>query len=66
MNNLEIEPKKSEHEIVLFFLNNCGINVTSLENIDAIIPRETLLNDVLYEKLKVDIPKLRRRFAEMI
>ena len=66
MNNLEIsepepEPKseKSDQEIILFFLNNCGITTTSLENIEGIIPRENLLNDILYEKLKTDISKLK-------
>jgi hypothetical protein len=60
MNNLEEQDtNESKEKIVFYFLNNCGINVTSLENIDTIIPREILLNDVLYEKLKADIPKLK-------
>jgi hypothetical protein len=65
MNNLEPEPEpkqeleKTEQEIILFFLNNCGIATTSLENIGGIIPRENLLSDILYEKLKPDISKLK-------
>ena len=63
MNNLESEPEpeqeKSDQEIILFFLNNCGIATTSLDTIEGIIPRESLLNDILYEKLKPDISKLK-------
>ena len=66
MNNLELDLKlktetteKTDEEIVLFFLNSCGITTTSLENIEGIIPRENLLSDILYEKLKPDISKLK-------
>jgi len=46
---------------VLYFLNTCGIicdNLTELNG--SIVPRETLLNDSIYDKLKPDIPKLKQ------
>ena len=66
MNNLELDlklkqrqQKKQMKKLFYFFLNSCGITTTSLENIEGIIPRENLLSDILYEKLKPDISKLK-------
>jgi len=46
--------------MILYFLNASGIKCSNIEDINGtIIPREYLLNDQLYHKLKEDIPKLK-------
>ncbi len=63
MQNLEEEKKeeeKKENDIILYFFNSCGITCSNINDINGIIiPREKLLSDELYNKLKVDIPKLK-------
>jgi hypothetical protein len=52
--------EEKNNETILYFLNSCGIICSTVDEInDVIIPREKLLNDELYNKLKVDIPKLK-------
>lgn len=59
--------EKENHETIIYFLNCCGITCKTIDEIDgAIIPREKLLNDELYEKLKVDIPKLKYLLSSSI
>ena len=59
MDNLEKEDN-SEISIVLFFLNNCGIICSNLDELNGIVViRETLLSDAIYDKLKPELPKLK-------
>ena len=59
--------EKENHKTIIYFLNCCGITCKTIDEIDgAIIPREKLLNDELYEKLKLDIPKLKYLLSSSI
>ena len=52
--------KKTEIAIIIQILNNCGIICSTLNEIgNIIISRDKLLNKDIYEKLKLDIPKLK-------
>lgn len=63
MDNLEeatVSEKNVNDKMVLYFLNACGFICENIKDLDGIIvPRETLLSDALYDKLKKDIPKLK-------
>ena len=60
MDNLENNNQKEKLDMILYFLNASGIKCSNIEDINGtIIPREYLLNDQLYQKLKEDIPKLK-------
>ena len=61
MSNLDEEKKTvNKNEIILYFLNTCGITCSDINEInEIIIPREILLNNEIYNKLKDDIPKLK-------
>lgn len=62
MNNLDIDyvKDKTPEEVIIYFLNCCGISSDSLNNIEEIIiPRENLLNHDLYDKLFSYIPKIK-------
>ena len=60
MDNLENNNQKEKLDMILYFLNASGIKCSNIEDINgSIIPREYLLNDQLYQKLKEDIPKLK-------
>ena len=60
MDNLEKNNQKEKLDIILYFLNASGIKCSNIQEINGIIiPREYLLNDQLYQKLKEDIPKLK-------
>jgi hypothetical protein len=57
--NVEITP--------IYFLNKCGISCSDMNQLNGIIiPRETLLSDNLYDKLKNDIPKLKTTLSSSI
>ena len=58
MNSLS--PEESSNKLILDFLNKCEIKCADLDSlVGIIIPREQLLNIVLYDKVKCDIPKLK-------
>ena len=60
MNISDSELKQDHDKIILDFLNNCEIKGDTLENlVGIIIAREQLLNLILYEKIKCEIPKLK-------
>ena len=47
-------------KIIIYILNTCGILSNNLKELNGIIiPREILLNDSIYDKVKKDIPKLK-------
>ena len=51
---------EDQMDVILYFLNSCGIVCTNINEINGIIiPREKLLNHELYDKIKIDIPKLK-------
>ena len=59
-NNLN-ENNLNSNQIVIDFLNTCNISCDNLDMLSGIIiPREQLLNKDLYDKVKVDIPKLKK------
>jgi hypothetical protein len=61
--------KTEEHSsmLILDFLNKCEIKCTDLDSIvGIIIPREQLLNSVLYDKVRGDIPKLKGQLRSSI
>ena len=59
--------EKNEMAITIQILNNSGIICSSLEDIDGIIiSRDILLNKDVYEKLKLDIPKLKPYLSSTI
>ena len=66
----EIE-KKDDCELVIDhdkmikdFLNRCGIIFTEWNQLDGMaIPRDTLLSNVIYEKVKKDIVKLKELYS---
>jgi len=56
----QIKIIKTPEEIIIYFLNCCDIKCDSINDINGtIIPRETLLDYEIYEKMKKDIPKLK-------
>lgn len=56
----EKDPEVKKNETILYFLNTCGIICSTIDEINGIIiPREILLNNEIYNKLKDDIPKLK-------
>ena len=51
---------EENEKIIIYVLNTCGILCNNLKELNGIIiPRETLLNDSIYDKVKKDIPKLK-------
>lgn len=60
----------NENELVLFFLNKCGIknnNISDLNNLNGIvIYRDTLLDDNLYKEIKKYIPYLKKLLKSSI
>lgn len=51
---------EENEKIIIYLLNTCGILCKNLKELNGIIiPRETLLNDSIYDKVKKDIPKLK-------
>ena len=56
----EPEQIKTPLEIIIYFLNICNIKCSNLDEINGIIiPREILLSDEIYDKMKKDIPKIK-------
>ena len=54
------EKEKTPEELALYFLNSCDIKCTNINDLDGhIIPRETLLDLAIYDKIKADIPKIK-------
>ena len=54
------EKEKTPEELALYFLNSCDIKCTNINDLDGqIIPRETLLDHAIYDKIKADIPKIK-------
>ena len=52
--------ERTPEQLVLYFLDCCGIKCTSINDIGGyIIPRETLLDYEIYDQLKADIPKIK-------
>tara|TARA_R110002074_G_scaffold278561_5_gene450027 strand:+ start:506 stop:916 length:411 start_codon:yes stop_codon:yes gene_type:complete len=70
MNNLDeennIESKLSiknttPEETIIHFFNSCNIKCEKINDINGIIiPREGLLDPLLYDKIKPDIPKIKQ------
>ena len=70
MNNLDeeniLEPELSiknttPEETIIHFFNSCNIKCEKINDINGIIiPRESLLDPLLYDKIKPDIPKIKR------
>ena len=59
--NLEIQHSiLTPEETVISFFNTCNIKCNVIDDINGlIIPRESLLDPVLYQKIKPDIPKIK-------
>ena len=50
----------SDNKLLYFFLEKCNIKINNIQELDGIsIEREILLNDCIYEKLKLHIPDLK-------
>ena len=51
-------------EIIIHFLNRCGIVITDINQLNGmLIPREVLLSMNTYEKIKPEIEKIRKIFS---
>ena len=67
MNNLDEEnlidsdlfiKNYTPEETIIHFFNSCNIKCENINDINGIIiPRESLLDPILYDKIKPDIPK---------
>jgi hypothetical protein len=52
--------EEKQTETIIYFFNKCGLTCTKIEELNGlVISRESLLNDTLYNSLKIDIPKLK-------
>lgn len=52
------------NKILITFLNACKVECTSIQQIDGLhIPRETLLNNDVYESVKKFIPEFKKKFS---
>jgi len=48
-------------ETIISFFNTCNIKCNVIDDINGlIIPRESLLDPILYQKIKPDIPKIKQ------
>jgi hypothetical protein len=58
--NDEKSSEEKQTEIIIYFFNKCGLTCTKIEELNGlVISRESLLNDTVYNSLKIDIPKLK-------
>ena len=70
MNNLDEEnlidsdlsiKNYTPEETIIHFFNSCNIKCENINDINGIIiPRESLLDPILYDKIKPNIPKIKR------